>query len=345
MPWLWLVKFWNANPNPFEARSSKDRPWGKSTPGGTTPRTLTAVDCSDYMKNYQTSNPFTYFVWHTIRHSPCGILFAYVLTFCVAIILAFQLAIFLWTENGNVFFPQAGRLCTFNQAALGKFVRIILRTLVLIFYVSACASWLVDSEILLLPCCLCLAILSDQQTCKKRILSTSVSNNLTSLTWHKTRTFEKLMASSGSARPNVCIHLRKGPYKAPRRCSHFTSKPIPTPQASLKRHDLTMLAFQDVARHSASSERAERSRTDLASSEFPSCFFCGFIFGAPSSSELRLDRPRRLWTESTKMIHEQCLAFLRLQSLSSSILSNASTTMQFDTKVQKSSDFNLNNPD
>ena len=144
------------------------------------------------------------------------------------------------------------------------------------------------------PCCLCLAILSDQQTCKKRILSTSVSNNLASLTWHKTRTFEKLMASSGSARPNVCIHLRKGPYKAPRRCSHFTSKPIPTPQASLKRHDLTMLAFQDVARHSASSERAERSRTDLASSEFPSCFFCGFIFGVPSTSELGLDRPRRL---------------------------------------------------
>jgi len=51
-----------------------------------------------------------------------------------------------------------------------------------IFYVSACASWLVDSEILLLPCCLCLAILSD---------------------------------------PNVCIHLRKGPGASEVQPFHF----------------------------------------------------------------------------------------------------------------------------
>ena len=116
-------------------------------------------------------------LWHSIR-----IRF---LTFCVAIILAFQLVIFLWTENG-CFLSIEQRWENLRVSSFG------------IFYVSACASWLVDSEILLLPCCLCLAILSD---------------------------------------PNLCIHLRKGPYKAPRRCSHFTSKPIPTPQASLKRSD------------------------------------------------------------------------------------------------------------
>ena len=74
--WLWLVKFWNANPNPFEVRSSKDRPWGKSTPGGTTPRTLTAVDCSDYMEKLSNQQSIyllrvTYYpafpLWHSIR--------------------------------------------------------------------------------------------------------------------------------------------------------------------------------------------------------------------------------------------------------------------------------------